>query len=265
MSSNPIAKNNNRLGNRALPGGVEDNGAVGAGVIPNSLHPVISIEPKLYPGIDYDFRPFYWTPAANPLEAALRNVKGRQRREMVREYYAVGHLEGLSDNLLNDSLDDMARERLSRIHPSFMGGEYLADYGRNEVEIVRIELQSTTYDVISLRARPTGSRVAYSLVDEYDSKFMLPQQTSRRPFSLRQLIRFLDFIQPVGVDDPGWNRFGFVLSFNQCNLECGANLEDLHNFTRVYSDQYPDLASHCSQKVADWYSSSASSASQASG
>jgi hypothetical protein len=172
---------------------------------------------------------------------------------MVREYYAAGHLEGLSDNLLNDSLDDMARERLSQIHPTFMGGEYLPDYGRSELEIARIELESTTYDVISLRARPVGSRIGYRVVDEYKSEFTLPQRTSRRPFSLRQLIRFLDSIQRIGTGDPSWDRFGFVLSFNQCNLECGADLEDLQNFTQVSSDQYPDLASHYSRRIAQWH------------
>jgi len=51
-----------------------------------------------------------------------------------------------------------AREGLGAIHPSFMGGEYLPGYRRNEVEIVRIELDSTTSDVISLRARPIGRK-----------------------------------------------------------------------------------------------------------
>jgi hypothetical protein len=37
-------------------------------------------------------------------------------------------------------------------------------------------------------------KVEYSLVDEYASEFTLPQRTSRRPFSLRQLIRFLESI-----------------------------------------------------------------------
>jgi len=51
-----------------------------------------------------------------------------------------------------------AREGLGAIHPSFMGGEYLPGYRRNEVEIVRIELDSTTSDAISLRARPIGRK-----------------------------------------------------------------------------------------------------------
>jgi hypothetical protein len=61
-----------------------------------------------------------------------------------------------------------------------------------------------------------------------------------------------DSIQNVGTRDPSRNRFGFVLSYNQCNLECGA-LEDLQNFTQVHSDQYSDLASHYSRKIAQWY------------
>jgi NADPH:quinone reductase-like Zn-dependent oxidoreductase len=59
-----------------------------------------------------------------------------------------------------------------------MGGEYLPDYGNCEVEIARIELKSTTYDVISLRACPSGSHIKHSLVDEYETEYSLLQQTA---------------------------------------------------------------------------------------
>jgi hypothetical protein len=79
---------------------------------------------KLYAGIDYDFRPeSYWAPAGNPLAAALRNVKGRNRREMIRDYHSSGLLPTLSDDLLRDTLEEDTRESLGLIHPSFMGGE----------------------------------------------------------------------------------------------------------------------------------------------
>jgi hypothetical protein len=122
---------------------------------------------------------------------------------------------------------------------------------RHETEIARIELESSTSDAISLRARPVGSRIGYSLVHEYGSEFILPQRASRRPLSLGQLICFLDSIQTV-PSDPSWDRFGFILSFNQINLEWGADLEELQNFTQVYSDQYPELAAHYSRKIAEW-------------
>jgi hypothetical protein len=208
----------------------------------------------LYPGIDYQFRPeSYWAPARNPLEAALRNVKGRNRREMIRDYYDAGKLDQLHENLLADTLDNGKRESLGAIHPSFMGGEYLPNYGRSEIEIARIELESTTSDVISLRARPSGLRIKYRLVDEYSSEFRLPQQTSSRPFSLGEVITFLDSVERVGVSDPSWTQFGVVLSYNQTSLDCGGDLEGLRDFTRVESDYYPDLASHYTEAIEEWY------------
>jgi hypothetical protein len=209
---------------------------------------------KLYTGIDYQFRPeSYWAAANNPLEAALRNVKGRNRREMIRDYHKTGKLEQLDEDLLADTLDTETRVSLGQIHPSFMGGEYLPNYDRSEVEIARIELESTTSDVFSLRARPVGSRIKYRLVDEYQTEFRLPQQTSARPFSLGELVRFLDSVERVDADEPSWYQFGFVLSSNQCNLDCGADLDTLRNFTRVESDHYPDLASHYAKAIAEWY------------
>ena len=111
--------------------------------------------PKFYSAINYDFRPeSYWAPARGSLDAALRNVKGRNRREVIKDYHSRGLLPALSDDLLQDTLDEDTRRSLDLIHPSFMGGEYLPDYRRDEIEIARIELESTTSDVISVRARP---------------------------------------------------------------------------------------------------------------
>jgi hypothetical protein len=88
-----------------------------------------------------------------------------------------------------------------------MGGEYFPNYRRQEVEIACIELASTTSDVISLRAKPWGSRIKYKLVDEYNTEFCLPQQSSCRVFSLRELIRFLDSVDHPEVD-PSWSVSG---------------------------------------------------------
>jgi hypothetical protein len=207
---------------------------------------------KVYPAINYDSQPIsFWSPAANPRDVALRNVKGRNRREMIRDFYAEGNLEALCDDSLPNTLDGEVRNSIGRIHPSFMGGEYLPNYGRYEVEIARIELESTTSDVISVRARLTGKRIKYTVCDEYESEFKLPQRTSSHPFSLRKLIWFLDNVEHR-ESDPSWNRFGLVLSYNQCNLDCGTPLEELENFTRVTSDFYPDLTLHYAQTIAEW-------------
>ena len=68
------------------------------------------IEPKLYAGIEYAFRlKSFCTAASDPLAAILRNVKGRNRGEMIRDYYAAGKLDQLSDELLRGSLSYGAR------------------------------------------------------------------------------------------------------------------------------------------------------------
>jgi hypothetical protein len=61
-------------------------------------------------------------------------------------------------------------------------------FNHQEVEIARVELESTTADVISLRVRPAGSRIKYRLADEYETEFRLPRRISRIAFSLRELI-----------------------------------------------------------------------------
>ena len=62
---------------------------------------------KCYSGINYDFQPTsYWSPGADPLAVALRNIKGRNRREMIQDFYNSGRLEVLSDELLSDRLDE---------------------------------------------------------------------------------------------------------------------------------------------------------------
>jgi hypothetical protein len=208
---------------------------------------------KFYSAINYDFRPeSYWAPARTSLEAALRNVKGRNRREMIRDYDSWGLLPALSDGLLQDTLDEDTRRGLGRIHPSFIGGEYLPDYRRDEVEIARIELQSTTSDVISIRARPRGRRIEYSVCDEYQVEYRLPQKTSRQPLSLRDLIRFLYSVEHP-EHEPEWERFGFVLSFNQTSLECNGDLETLEDFTSVSSDFYPEAGQHYAKAIDEWY------------
>jgi hypothetical protein len=208
--------------------------------------------PRFYPAINYDFRPdSYWGPARSTLEAALRNVKGRNRRQMIRDYHSKGLLPALSDDLLRETLDEDTRRSLDRIDPSFMGGEYLPDYGRDEVEIARIELESTTSDVISVRARPRSRRIEYSVCDEYQVEYRLAQKTSSRPLSLGELIRFLDSVEHPDAE-PEWERFGFVLSFNETNLCCGADIETLEDFTRVGSDFYPELGQHYVRAIGEW-------------
>jgi hypothetical protein len=157
--------------------------------------------------------------------------------------------------LAADELSDEDREGLGAIHPSFMGGEYLPGYGRNEVEIVRIELDSTTSDVISLRARPIGRkrpRIAYALVDEYETEYGIRPARTARPLTLGQVITLLDNVD-TDVSEREWLRHGWVLSLAESNrtLDNG-DPEPYRDFTRVSSEFYPELSKHYERLFDRW-------------
>jgi hypothetical protein len=106
-----------------------------------------------------------------------------------------------------------------------------------------------TGSIFSFPERFFGTR----LVDEYETEFRLPQQTSRRPFSLGGLIRFLNSVEEVDRSEPSQAQFGSVLFYNQRNLEGGTDLETLRDFIRVGSDYYPDLAAHYAKAIEQLY------------
>ena len=199
-----------------------------------------------YPGIDYSFCPKSYWADTEVLQALLRNVKGAERRKMIKAYYEAGNFQELEDSFSKASLSDEERFRLASIHPMFMGGEYLPDYARDETEIARIELKSVTADVISIRARLEDDTIHYSVVDEYEGKFTLETEFGFEPFSLAELVRFIDGTQL----DEGWGG-GLALTFNNASADA-QDREELLDFTTVSSDIYTELEQHYDQVFAEW-------------
>lgn len=197
-------------------------------------------------GIDYQFRPeSYWTDST-VLQAILRGVKGTRRRQLIRQALAEGALERVPDELQSEEVSDGIRDQIGRIHPSFMGGEYLPSCRSEETEIVRIDLRSTTADVISVRARWEDGYIHYSVVDEYKTEFGLYPETTVRPFSLAGLIRFIDRVSHRDLWGP------FSLSYNALNADGGTDRRQLRHFTRISSDIYPQLHDHFEHVFAEW-------------
>ncbi len=203
---------------------------------------------KRFKGIDYGFRPESYWKVTDPLGAILRNVKGTNRRQMIRDYWEAGRIGELDDSHLLDSLSDEQRERLGRIHPSFMGGEYLPAYRTSEVEIARIELESTTADVISVRAQPANIRIVYSISDEYETEFKVSPAASVQSLTLAELIDM--------IDNAGENE-SLGLDYTIMNYESGdrtiEDLERLKHFTNVESLVYPQLTDHYRKLAQSWY------------
>jgi hypothetical protein len=200
-----------------------------------------------YRGIRYGFRPkSYWIDS-DPLAAILRNVSGENRRQMITDYWNAGKLDELDPALLQDKADQGTVSRLGRIHPSFLGGEFLPPYLPGETEIARICLQSTTSDIISLRARPIPTGIAYRIEDEYRGVFRLPIVTSEEPLTLAEMIQQFDEGHLEGLELHGT----LALGYNQMNLE-HSEPDQLRHFTRIGSPLYRQLEVHFEHVFDDW-------------
>ena len=58
-----------------------------------------------------------------------------------------------------------------------MGGEYLPNRQATEVEIARINIDSTTSDVTSVYAKVGKNRIYYRVVDEYNGDTLSDKHT----------------------------------------------------------------------------------------
>jgi hypothetical protein len=165
---------------------------------------------------------------------------------MILDYWEAGAFGDLEKDLLHDCLSEEQRSRLGKIHPTFMGGEYLPDYRKAEVEVARIELESTTADVISIRARKDGDRVAYSILDEYETDFNVSPKNSEKPLTLAELI---------GLIDGGMEEGSLGIYYTQMNYS-GRSIDDLNAlryFTRVDSVFYAQVNLHYEKLLDLWY------------
>ena len=133
-----------------------------------------------------DFRPsdaLFGLPAETFL---LASVKGESRRQMITAATREDRLEQLHESLLASELSDEDRKQWGRLHPSHLGGEFLPNRSPDELEVARITIRSTTYDVVSLYARRHAAGYDYRLVDEYDGEFLEGDTTASLPRQMTQ-------------------------------------------------------------------------------
>ena len=187
-------------------------------------------------GPDLDFRPGSYWPGDSLRLAILGNIQGEARRRLLEQALEAGDGDFPPEGLLRPILEPGLRDLLGKIHPNFMGGEYLPDYLPEEVEIARVAMNSTTGDVISIRAnQEEDGLLHYRVVDEYAREFRLPLEVSDLPLSTGQMIQLID-----GAE---WDDTGLILPFLEVNCEYD-DAERLRDFIWVSSDFYPDLAGH---------------------
>jgi hypothetical protein len=124
--------------------------------------------------------------------ALLTHVKGRARRRVIKEAVESGNLAAVPSYLKATELHQEDRQAMGRIHPMFMGGEYLPRLKPTEVEIARISIKSTTFDVTTVYAVRGASRIYYRVCDEYNGDTLTgrTERSSIRPLTMGQLADF---------------------------------------------------------------------------
>ena len=195
--------------------------------------------------IDYSYRPVsYWD--VKDLRQLVANIKGAERKKRALRLMAAGRLDEADQFILTDTLTERDRTLSGQVHPALMGGEYLPDYAASEVEIARVTMASTTQDVISIRARPQPGGIGLLVVDEYNSTFTIKPPFTKRPLSLRQLVRLID---TANGDKHGPIGLGII----QISFECSESpAESLAEFMEFSSEFYPALGAHYWFAIQRW-------------
>ena len=141
-------------------------------------------------GFDLEFPPASYFVRRDVTSAIVQQVKGDRRRAMVRN--ALGDGREVAPELRGAEAPRDLQERLERLNPRWMGGEYLPECEEGEDEIARLILASATRDVYSVRAGSITEDFRYRVVDEYDTDWCLTRETSRSPLSVRELVELID-------------------------------------------------------------------------
>ena len=228
-------------------GAIADTGALLIMSQVTSNTPVMSNPTTKNPPSYFAFQPASYWDESDPLSTILRHVKGSNRRQMITDFWNQDRFAELDPILMADSISPEVRRELGAIHPSFMGGEYLPDFLPTEVEIARIELQSTTSDVSSIRARrhPKDELIHYRIVDEYENIYEIQRETSTAPLTQGELIALID------TTDCGLEG-GPAHCCNLMNYNETGEAEPLRHFTTVSSTFYPELFEHYDDEHEEW-------------
>lgn len=192
--------------------------------------------------IDISYTPttYFWAHDSNITLSS--DIKGAERKKLYERLIQNNQHELAEAIIDSPTLTDSERESFGRIHPNFLGGEYLPSKDEGEVEIARITIASTTQDVTSVYARRGKSRIYYRVVDEYGGSTLNESSwTSTKPISLRTLTK--NFLN-------AWD----LLSCLDCNFESDGYPRDrVHNFiVDASSSFYAEFGQYIHFLINEW-------------
>jgi len=166
--------------------------------------------------------------------------------------YLCGDVDSDGHSQVDRPIDETEWTAQLQNPPSFFGGCCLPALLDNEVEIARIRLESTTFDIISVRASLQNGKIHYSVVDEYEgqTEYTCNPEVSDQPLTMAELI---DLMENTDVD---LEYSGLVLGMIQQNFECSGDAEQWVHFANVTSDLYPQLGEWYFEAMEEWYEAS---------
>ena len=122
--------------------------------------------------INLEFRPKTYFRPEKLEKYLLSKIKGAVLRKKLQALFEAGRHQEMQDLLGDAAFSVGDRKVLESVHPMFMGGNYLPDTDDGEVEIARISIRSTTFDVTSVYAKPVDGAIHYRVVDEYGGGYL---------------------------------------------------------------------------------------------
>jgi len=190
--------------------------------------------------IDLEYRPKTYFRPEKLEKYLLSKVKGAVLRKKLQALFDAGRHAKVRTLLTAEGISAADRKALESFHPIFMGGNYLPDTEDGEVEIARISIKSTTYDVTCVHARPDGGAIHYRVVDEYGGDTLQGTAEARtdKPMTLGEFADFFLGAWPL-ID---------VLEMNFEN-DRAASLD----FFSAESEFYPDFDRLCRQRVIEHF------------
>lgn len=192
--------------------------------------------------IDLDYRPDRYFGPQRLERYLLARINGAALRRELQALFDAGRHADVRTLLAVEGISATDRKVLESVHPMFMGGNYLSDMKRGEVEIGRIEIESALSDVTSVYARHDRGTIRYRVVDEYEGGTLQGpvRRRTERPMTLGE---FADFFLAA------WPLIG-VLEMNFRNDRNAAL-----GFFHAKSEFYPDFDRLCRQRVIEHFSS----------
>lgn len=186
--------------------------------------------------VDLDYRPDTYFRPQKLERYLLSKVKGAVLRRELEALFDAGRHAEVRTLLTAEGISSADRKALESFHPMFMGGNYLPDTEDGEVEIARISIKSTTYDVTCVYARPDGGSIHSRVVDEYGGD-TLQGTTEARTDKPMTLGEFADFFLSA------WP----LIDVLEMNFE--GDLDASLDFFTAESEFYPDFDRLCRQRV----------------